>query len=160
VRETTSHVLCITITPSHPIPLPNIQHNITYPACRHTKQNQAHHTSHLNATQTITPLPPCPKRKPNQQNPQNQAETAAAAAAAAPLPLPAPPLPGRARVYLANARASAFLQLTFWLPTKLSTVTAMARSMSCAEQYSDRRMRQKDSEMRIIASRWRTWWGG
>lgn len=43
------------------------------------------------------------------------------------------PLP-RPSVYLANARASAFLQLTFWLPTKLSTVTAMARSMSCAEQ--------------------------
>lgn len=59
----------------------------------------------------------------------------------------------RASVYLANARARAFLQLTFWLPTKLSTVTAMARSMSCDEQYSDRRMRQKASLMRMMASR-------
>lgn len=36
--------------------------------------------------------------------------------------------------YLAKALESAFLQLTFWLPTNESTVTAMARSMSCAEQ--------------------------
>lgn len=48
------------------------------------------------------------------------------------------------------------MQLIFWLPTKLSTVTAMARSMSCEEQYSDRRMRQKASLMRMMASRWRT----
>ncbi len=59
-------------------------------------------------------------------------------------------------MYLANARASAFLQLSFWLPTKLSTVTAMARSMSCAEQYSESRILQKASLMRMMASRWRT----
>ena len=58
--------------------------------------------------------------------------------------------------YFANALASALLQLTFWLLTKLSTVTAMARSMSCAEQYSPRRILQKASLMRRMASRWRT----
>ena len=63
------------------------------------------------------------------------------------------PCPGLASVYLANARARAFLQLTFWLPTKLSTVTAIARSMSCAEQYSDRRILQNASLMRMMASR-------
>lgn len=67
-----------------------------------------------------------------------------------------PVAPGRASVYFANARARDLLQLSFWLPTKLSTVTAMARSMSCAEQYSDRRMRQNASLMRMMASRWRT----
>ena len=55
--------------------------------------------------------------------------------------------------YFANARASALLQLTFWLPTKLSTVTAMARSMSCEVQYSDKRILQKDSAIRMMASR-------
>lgn len=58
--------------------------------------------------------------------------------------------------YFANALASAFLQLTFCAPTKLSTVTAIARSTSCEVQYSERRILQKDSLMRIIASRWRT----
>lgn len=61
--------------------------------------------------------------------------------------------PGLVSVYLANARAKAFLQLSFWLPTKLSTVTAIARSISCAEQYSDRRILQKASLMRMMASR-------
>lgn len=46
------------------------------------------------------------------------------------LPLPPLPCPDRDSVYLANALASAFLQLTFWLPTKLSTVTAIALSIS------------------------------
>lgn len=55
--------------------------------------------------------------------------------------------------YLANARDRAFLQLTFWLPMKDSTVTAIARSMSWAEQYSDKRILQKASAIRIIASR-------
>lgn len=73
------------------------------------------------------------------------------------LPRPCPlPCPGRDSVYLAKARARAFLQLTFWLPTKLSTVTEMALSMSCVEQYSDSRMRQKASLRRMMASRWRT----
>jgi hypothetical protein len=36
---------------------------------------------------------------------------------------------------------------------KDSTVTAMARSMSWAEQYSDRRILQKDSAMRMMASK-------
>jgi hypothetical protein len=57
---------------------------------------------------------------------------------------------------LAKARASAFLQLTFWLATKLSTVTAMARSMSTEVQYSDSRILQKASLIRMMASRWRT----
>lgn len=61
--------------------------------------------------------------------------------------------PGRASVYLAKARARAFLQLTFWLATKLSTVTAIARSISCAEQYSERRIRQNASLIRMMASR-------
>lgn len=60
------------------------------------------------------------------------------------------------RTYFANALARAFLQLTFCAPTKLSTVTAMARSTSCGVQYSDRRILQKDSLIRKIASRWRT----
>lgn len=60
------------------------------------------------------------------------------------------------KTYFANALASAFLQLTFCAPTKLSTVTAMARSTSCEVQYSDRRILQKASLMRMIASRWRT----
>lgn len=55
--------------------------------------------------------------------------------------------------YLANARESAFLALTFWLLMKESTVTAIARSMSCAEQYSDRRILQKASAIRMMASR-------
>jgi len=59
----------------------------------------------------------------------------------------------KSMTYLANARASAFLALTFWLPMKDSTVTAMARSMSWAEQYSDRRILQKDSAIRMMASR-------
>ncbi len=59
----------------------------------------------------------------------------------------------RERTYLANALERAFLQLIFWLPMKDSTVTAMARSMSCAEQYSDRRILQKASAIRMIASR-------
>jgi hypothetical protein len=54
---------------------------------------------------------------------------------------------------LANARDSAFLQLTFWLPTKESTVTAMARSISIEEQYSDRRILQKASAIRMMASK-------
>ncbi len=58
--------------------------------------------------------------------------------------------------YLANALANAFLQLTFCAPTKLSTVTAIARSTSCEVQYSDRRILQKASLMRMMASRWRT----
>lgn len=58
--------------------------------------------------------------------------------------------------YFAKALARDFLQLTFWLPTKLSTVTAMARSMSCEVQYSDKRILQNASLMRMIASRWRT----
>lgn len=57
------------------------------------------------------------------------------------------------RAYLAKARERAFLQLTFWLPMNDSTVTAMARSMSCAEQYSDRRILQKASAIRMMASR-------
>lgn len=106
-----------------------------------------------------TPTPPTSTVK----KPYNPPYAAAAACLLPPLPprrcdvAPAPPAaPGLASVYLANALASAFLQLTFWLPTKLSTVTAMARSMSCAEQYSDRRMRQNASLMRMMASRWRT----
>lgn len=55
--------------------------------------------------------------------------------------------------YLANARDSAFLALTFWLPMNDSTVTAIARSMSCAEQYSDKRILQKASPIRMMASR-------
>ena len=55
--------------------------------------------------------------------------------------------------YLANALDRAFLQLIFWLPMKESTVTAMARSMSCAEQYSESRILQKDSAIRMMASR-------
>lgn len=108
------------------------------------------------------------RKKPNAtpKLPQEATQSPYAAAAACLLPplpprrcdaAPAPPAaPGLASVYLANALASAFLQLTFWLPTKLSTVTAMARSMSCAEQYSERRMRQNASLMRMMASRWRT----
>lgn len=68
--------------------------------------------------------------------------------------------PGRLRVYFAKARARAFLHETFWLPTKLSTATAMARSMSAALQYSERRILAKDSEIRRMDSRWRTWKGG
>ncbi len=65
------------------------------------------------------------------------------------------------KTYLANALANAFLQLTFCAPTKLSTVTAIARSTSCEVQYSDRRILQKASLMRMMASRWRTcgFWG-
>lgn len=55
--------------------------------------------------------------------------------------------------YFANALERAFLQLTFWLPMNESTVTAMARSMSRAEQYSDKRILQKDSAIRMIDSR-------
>ena len=55
--------------------------------------------------------------------------------------------------YLANALANAFLQLTFCPPTKESTVTAMARSTSCEVQYSERRILQKASLMRMMASR-------
>lgn len=73
--------------------------------------------------------------------------------ARAPPRLALPEALGRANVYLEKALARAFLQLTFWLPTKLSTVTAIARSMSCALQYSERRMRQKASEMRMMASK-------
>lgn len=64
--------------------------------------------------------------------------------------------PGLFRVYFANALARAFLQLTFWLPTKLSTLTAIARSMSVALQYSDSRIFANASLIRRIASRWRT----
>lgn len=60
------------------------------------------------------------------------------------------------KTYLANALANAFLQLAFCAPTKLSTVTAIARSTSCEVQYSDRRILQKASLMRMMASRWRT----
>ena len=56
-------------------------------------------------------------------------------------------------MYLAKARARAFFALTFWLPMKLCTVTAIARSMSCDEQYSDSRMRQNASAIRMMASR-------
>ena len=85
-----------------------------------------------------------------------------------PLPLPSPPAataagarrlltaPGRLSVYLANALANAFLHDTFWLPTKLSTATAMARSMSCPLQYSLRRILAKASLVRRMDSRWRT----
>lgn len=58
--------------------------------------------------------------------------------------------------YFAKALARAFLQLTFCAPTKLSTVTAMARSTSCEVQYSESRILQKDSLIRMMASRWRT----
>ena len=58
--------------------------------------------------------------------------------------------------YFAKALARAFLQLTFCAPTKLSTVTAMARSTSCEVQYSESRILQKASLIRMIASRWRT----
>ena len=61
--------------------------------------------------------------------------------------------PGLLRVYLANARARAFLQETFWLPTKLSTATAMARSISEALQYSESRILAKASEIRRMDSR-------
>ena len=76
----------------------------------------------------------------------------------APVVFLGPPLtvPGRLSVYLANALARALLQLTFWLPMKDSTVTAMARSISCELQYSQSRILEKDSAMRIMASRWRT----
>lgn len=96
--------------------------------------------------------------------PQPLAATALAPllAAAASSALLAPPvlgpavgraLSGRRNVYFAKALASAFFALTFWLPTKESTVTAIARSMSWLLQKSDRRILQKDSAMRIIASR-------
>lgn len=55
--------------------------------------------------------------------------------------------------YLENALARAFLQLTFWLSTNESTVTAIARSMSWAEQYSERRILQNASAIRMIASK-------
>ena len=58
--------------------------------------------------------------------------------------------------YFANALPSAFLQDTFCAPTKESTVTAMARSTSCEVQYSLRRILQNASEIRMMASRWRT----
>jgi hypothetical protein len=61
--------------------------------------------------------------------------------------------PGLLSVYLAKARASAFLHETFWLPTKLSTATAMARSMSDALQYSESRILAKASEIRRMDSR-------
>ena len=61
--------------------------------------------------------------------------------------------PGLLRVYLANARAKAFLQETFWLPTKLSTATAIARSISEALQYSESRILAKASEIRRMDSR-------
>lgn len=67
--------------------------------------------------------------------------------------LPFFPAPGLANVYLAKALASAFLQLTFWLPTNESTVTAIARSISWDEQYSDRRILQKASLILIMASK-------
>lgn len=66
--------------------------------------------------------------------------------------------PGRRSVYFANARASAFLQLTFCEATKLSTVTAMALSISWELQYSLSLILEKASESRIMASRCRTWW--
>lgn len=65
-------------------------------------------------------------------------------------------LSGLLSVYFANALANALLQLTFWLATKLSTTTAIARSMSALLQNSLRRILAKDSAMRIMASRWRT----
>lgn len=61
--------------------------------------------------------------------------------------------PQEAETYLANALANAFLQLTFCPPTKLSTVTAIARSTSCEVQYSERRILQKASLIRMMASR-------
>ena len=42
--------------------------------------------------------------------------------------------PGRLRVYLAKALAKAFFALTFCEPTKESTATAIARSISTDEQ--------------------------
>jgi len=70
---------------------------------------------------------------PKQYKP-NYAIAAVAALPALSMPLLPLRAPGRASVYLAKARARAFLQLIFWLPTNESTVTAMARSMSWAEQ--------------------------
>ena len=61
--------------------------------------------------------------------------------------------PGRLSVYFAKARASAFLQDTFCEPTKLSTATAMARSMPLELQYSERRILAKDSDIRRILSK-------
>lgn len=59
----------------------------------------------------------------------------------------------KGETYLANALASAFLQLTFCPPTNESTVTAIARSTSCEVQYSERRILQNASLIRMIASR-------
>lgn len=56
-------------------------------------------------------------------------------------------------MYLANVLARAFFALTFCEPMKESMVIAMARSMSSAEQYSDSRILQKDSAIRMMASR-------
>lgn len=61
--------------------------------------------------------------------------------------------PGLLSVYLANVLARAFFALTFCEPMKESMVIAMARSMSRAEQYSDNRILQKDSAIRMMASR-------
>lgn len=83
----------------------------------------------------------------------NQAPTATPLLGPAPLAATATAPPALLRVYFANALARARLQLTFWLPTKDSTVTAMARSTSTLEQYSERRILQKASEIRMIASR-------
>jgi hypothetical protein len=78
---------------------------------------------------------------------------AAAAAPRRPALAGARTAPGLLSVYFAKALASAFLALTFCEPTKESTATAIARSMSWAEQYSESRILQKDSAIRIMASK-------
>src|SRR5690606_2263699 len=110
---------------------------------QYSSPNPHHLSKHVHTSILLSPLS-------NHQN-IHYAITASGCRWLAPLaPLFAP---GRASVYLAKARARAFLQLTFWLATKLSTVTAIARSMSCAEQYSERRIRQNASLIRMMASR-------
>jgi hypothetical protein len=56
-------------------------------------------------------------------------------------------------VYLAKDLASAFFALTFCEPMNESIVTAIARSISSEEQYSERRILQKASAIRMMASR-------
>ncbi len=61
---------------------------------------------------------------------------------------------GRANVYLANARASAFLQLTFWLPNEAvdgdGDCTVDVLGLRSAH---DSLIRQKASHIRMVASR-------
>lgn len=150
--STTSFVRDVSSAPDHPS-FSTAQHSTTIYSPRH----QSCPVTITNHYKSYPSIPSCSLPHSIHQAPAAAVARLPEPLAPPPLPPPPallePPTPGLASVYLAKALASAFLALTFWLPMKLSTVTAMARSMSCARQYSDSRMRQKASEIRMMASR-------